>query len=194
MTDSLTHLMHDLADGAAAHPRLLVLVVVLAVAVAHDLSSRRIPNTLVLAAAAVALLDAALRPTAGPGLNAALGGLATGLLLPMPLYALRAMGAGDVKLLAAIGAFLGTLGALHAVVATLLAGGVVALVQAGRSGRLRRMAGNVRAIALDAATAAATGRAPSSATAFDTAGRVPYAVAIALGTVATLALGHLPDR
>ena len=49
-----------------------------------------------------------------------------GLACFTPLYLLRAMGAGDVKLLAAVGSFLGPLGALYAALFGFVAGGVAA--------------------------------------------------------------------
>ena len=54
-------------------------------------------------------------------------GFATGLVLFLPFYALRGMGAGDVKLMAACGLFLGPVAAAAAVAASLLAGLVVSL-------------------------------------------------------------------
>ena len=60
-----------------------------------------------------------------------LGGAAAGLLILLPVYAIGGVGAGDVKLLAAAGSFLGPAGTLIAAVATLGAGGVLALAALG---------------------------------------------------------------
>lgn len=91
-----------------------------------DIVKHRIPNVLVAPAIAIALV---LKTQAGgvEGLLMALGGLGVGLAMPMPLYLMRVMGAGDVKLLAAAGAFLGPLGALIAGLMTLVAGAVLGL-------------------------------------------------------------------
>src|SRR3954471_18021179 len=78
----------------------------LTLACISDLRTRRIPNVLTFSAAGGALL---FHLVSG-GWNAAgwsLAGYGAGLLLFFPLFALRGMGAGDVKLLAAVGAWLG---------------------------------------------------------------------------------------
>jgi prepilin peptidase CpaA len=105
---------------------LLLLLPFLAIAVATDLHSRKIPNVLVgfmLASGLVLhlLLFGAV------GLAASAAGVVVGFLILVPLYALGGMGAGDVKLLAAAGSFLGPWGALLAGIFTLLAGGALGL-------------------------------------------------------------------
>ena len=102
---------------------ILLLAPLLAVAVVSDVRRHRIPNWLCL----VGL-------TAGLGVQYWLGGwhgaiqallgACVGLLGFMPFYLLRAMGAGDVKLLAAVGSFLGPQGALVATALSLLVGGL----------------------------------------------------------------------
>jgi prepilin peptidase CpaA len=105
-----------------------VAVLVLA-ATYYDLRSRRIPNTLTLGAAAVAL---AMHAAVGgwSGLLLAASGWAVGAALFFPLFALGGMGAGDVKLLAAIGAWLGPAGAIWTGLYGAVAGGVMALIVA----------------------------------------------------------------
>src|SRR5471032_315693 len=118
---------------------LILLCTLLALAVWNDLRTRRIPNWLVFSGALLGLtLNAALPAGAGLfiapqgaiGLLWALAGLALGLLLLLPMYMLRALGAGDVKLMAMLGAFVGPLAIAGIVVLTLLAGGVLALLVA----------------------------------------------------------------
>lgn len=71
-----------------------------------DLRTQRIPNVLTLSAAAAAIaVHAAMSGWSGAGTSAA--GWLVGTALFFPLFALRGMGAGDVKLLAAFGAWLG---------------------------------------------------------------------------------------
>ena len=80
--------------------------VLAAVACLADLGWRRIPNVVTFGGAALALVTAA----ATGGVSAfglAAGGWLVGLLLFLPLFALGGLGAGDVKLLAALGAWLG---------------------------------------------------------------------------------------
>jgi prepilin peptidase CpaA len=105
---------------------LLLLVVLLAIAVQSDLRHHRIPNKLTLVGLGAGL---GLQTLAGGmhGLVSGLLGAGVGLACFAPFYLLRAMGAGDVKLLAAVGAFLGPQVALTAALLALLAGGLGAV-------------------------------------------------------------------
>jgi prepilin peptidase CpaA len=100
-----------------------------------DLYTRRVPNALTLGLTAGGLAFAALGLTE-VGLGAALGGFALGLGLMLPGHLLGATGAGDVKLLAAIGVWLGPARTGQAFFYTALAGGVLAVVVALRRRRL----------------------------------------------------------
>jgi len=111
------------------HPLALLLAPFLVAAILTDVSSRRIPNVLIalmllsgLLAQVTATLDV------GETLLAGFGGACVGLLVLLPFYVLGGMGAGDVKLLAGAGSFLGPQGALLAGVFTLGAGLVLGLV------------------------------------------------------------------
>src|ERR1022692_3110667 len=94
---------------------------ILAPAVDADLRQHRIPNPLIIIGL---ILGFAFQLAAGAahGVWWGLLGAALGLVCFMPFYALRAMGAGDVKLMAVVGFFLGPKGLLYAVVFSLLAG------------------------------------------------------------------------
>jgi prepilin peptidase CpaA len=112
------------------------------VACATDLRSRRIPNVLTFGAAAAALVFALVTDGwSGLG-SAALGWLIGALVFIVP-FALGGLGAGDVKLLAAIGAWLGPWGALWTALYTGVAGGVMAIAVALATGYLRRALTNV---------------------------------------------------
>lgn len=101
------------------------LALLVLVAAGCDLAQRRIPNRLLLAALAWALLLQGMR---GPDyLAAPLAGMMTGFLVLLPIHLLRGMGAGDVKLMATIGAFAGPLVTLYIAAASFMAGGVLAL-------------------------------------------------------------------
>src|SRR5437867_3546861 len=110
------------------------LATLLALAVVSDLRSRRIPNELVLTGLLLALgqhaamLLAGQAPLAGEHAWSPLAGALAGGAALLPLYLLRASGAGDVKLMATVGAFVGAAAALTAALYTLLAGGVLELV------------------------------------------------------------------
>lgn len=169
----------------------VILVLLLAVAVVSDARWRRIPNVLVLVALLAGLLFHALGPKVGAGglfsnQPGALGGLLAlcgvlvGFLLFLPMYLLRVLGAGDVKLFAAVGAFAGPAATVNLAICVLLAGGLLAL------GHMA-LARNARLVMQN--TMAALGQMlPGSAGTFDartqTAWRMPYAVAIAAGVIA----------
>ena len=92
-----------------------------------DVSTSRIPNVLTFAAAALALVFHASAP-GGLGFTHAGLGLIVGLAVFFPLFALGAMGAGDVKLMAAIGAWIGWKSMVFVALYGSVAGGVLALV------------------------------------------------------------------
>jgi len=104
----------------------MAVLVLIALAIREDLIRNRIPNVLTAAGAATGV---ALAYVAGgrTGLADAFGGVVVGLLVLLPFYLLRGMGAGDVKFMAAAGAFVGTVGAFWAAALALLAGGALAL-------------------------------------------------------------------
>ncbi|MHC1700856.1 MAG: prepilin peptidase [Humidesulfovibrio sp.] len=156
----------------------------LAVATVIDLRSQRIPNLLTIPTALAALAYHLL--VQGPqGLWSSLAGLGLGLGLMLAPFLCRVMGGGDVKLMAAVGAWVGPQVVLVAFLLTSLAGGVYALaVLARRSNALRcvfaRLGGALYATC-------ATGefnyqQAPEAAG----LPRLCYGLAIALGTVAAM--------
>ena len=110
------------------------LLAALLIAAVVDLRTRRIPNPSIVAGLACAAFVHALSlgtstaPLAGPSWWSPLAGFTAGLLLMLPLHLLRAMGAGDVKLMAMVGAFIGAPAVLGATLYTLLAGGVLSLL------------------------------------------------------------------
>ena len=154
-----------------------------------DLRTRRIPNALVLYGAVLGLglramtpADAALLPEVDPGMLAGLLGGVAGLALLLPMYLLRALGAGDVKLMAMVGGWLGAEGVLHATLWTLLAGGVLSLAAALLTGTLRRVGRNVAFMVTSTVVRVANREGMAVQRPAQTTGRLPYAVAIATGT------------
>lgn len=120
------------------HPLLAVsLLALLVIAVIGDLRERRIPNWLSLGGIALGVvLHSATR--GGDGASLALLGALTGGLLLLPFWLLRGMAAGDVKLMAAVGAHLGASLTLVAALATLIAGAALAIITLYRGRRTRR--------------------------------------------------------
>ncbi|WP_166264822.1 A24 family peptidase [Marinobacter caseinilyticus] len=91
-----------------------------------DLRHRRIPNVLVLSGALVGIV-LQMVVFGSDGLLSALAGLGAGLVILMPGYLLGTTGAGDAKLMAAVGTFLGPYNVLIAGLVSLIVGGVIAL-------------------------------------------------------------------
>ena len=144
-----------------------------------DLRTRRVPNWLTFGTAAIGLLLAVIR---GHQLGFAIGGLVLGAALMLPGHLVGATGAGDVKLLAALGSWLGPAGTVTAFLYSALAGGAIAIIVAVHRGRLQTTLQRTAALARSGSgLAAEIGRAPA-------AGRFAYAPAIAIGALA-VALG-----
>jgi prepilin peptidase CpaA len=157
----------------------LLLTAMLLLAVRSDLDARRIPNPLV-AWGALAGLACSMAP-GGIGLAPALAGLLLGLLSLLPLYALRALGAGDVKLMAAVGAFVGARALPLTLLATFVAGGVLTLLVTLYHGTATQTLRNVRDMLSSACWRLLCREAPVLEPAPASAGKMPYALAIAAG-------------
>jgi prepilin peptidase CpaA len=103
---------------------------------AIDLRVRRVPNPMTLGITAVGLILAAFQATSVT-IGGALVGLVLGFALMLPGHVIGATGAGDVKLMAALGTLLGPGRTGSAFMYTAIAGGVIALVVAARRRRMR---------------------------------------------------------
>ncbi|MGR3911231.1 prepilin peptidase [Burkholderia sp. SR8] len=161
-------------------------VTLLAVAAAStDIASRRIPNRLVAVGLAGALVAQCLLHGLVAGILGWLGGAATGFGLLLPFYLLRGMAAGDVKLMLAIGAWVGAEMTFYIVLATFVAGGIGAIGFVLVRGRMREMLANVRALIVRGAHKAGPGVAGGPAESASV-GTLPYGVAIAAGTLGML--------
>lgn len=120
----------------------LVAIAIAFTACVTDLRSRRIPNILTFGAAAAAMV---FHVSSGQsaGLLQSLEGWLVGAAIFFVPFALGGLGAGDVKLLAALGAWLGPVDALWIGLYTGIAGGIFALVVAGLSGYLGQALSNI---------------------------------------------------
>lgn len=172
---ALSHLGDFLAEV-----HLIVLMALLCVAAWFDIKSRRVPNWLVLAGLVASL---GIQFLQGGGSVSTWGlGLLTGFGLFLPLYMVRAMGAGDVKLMAMVGSFVGPAAALGVVLTTLVAGGVLAIAVALWNGVLQHAMANVRLVMTQTIFKTLHGGGMQIDAPPTSAGNLPYAVAIASGT------------
>jgi prepilin peptidase CpaA len=162
----------------------VVLLVMVGLAAIVDLRTRRIPNALTFGGAAAALVYHAF--TSGPrGLGLSAAGWAVGVALFLPMFLLRGMGGGDVKLLGAVGAWLGPTGALWGAFYSVMAGGLLALAVGAWHGYLGKAFRNLWVL-LGFWRVAGVQQLPGL-TLDDARGpRLPYGVAIAAGTAATV--------
>ena len=158
--------------------QIAVLALGLGAAVFTDVRTRRIPNWLTGAIAGAAF---GLAFGGGPVTPMrALLGLVVGLALMLPGHVIGATGAGDVKLMAAVGAVVGPDVIFRAFLYSAVAGGVLAVVVAVRRGRL--------GTTLQATTNLVTQpvHAKRAIEASDRANRFAYGPAIAVGTFFSL--------
>jgi prepilin peptidase CpaA len=151
----------------------------LGVACASDLRSRRIPNGIVGTIALGGLVYALGTMAPLAAIEYAIGGSALGLVLWVPFWVGRVLGAGDVKLVAASGAWLGAAGVLEASLLAAAAGGVLAVWALSRQGGVSAGAARFGAWMM---ASRVTGTLVEELTPHER--RVPYGLAIAVGAVA----------
>ncbi len=156
-------------------------VTVLAVATFTDLRSRRIPNWLVLPFLVVGVAVATWLQ-GWTGLGKSLEGLGLGLLLFGILAWMGGMGMGDVKLCAAIGAWVGPHQLILALVLTGMAGGLMALGWAAVGGFLGELLTGSSDVLFGWAKRGMRGN-PELTLKNPLARKMPYAPAIAVGTL-----------
>lgn len=185
VTPTLPHLAIPL-------PSFSILVALCASATLFDLRYRRIPNVLTISGLLLALgLGAWYGGWAG--LTTSTLGFLSGLALLLPGFMLRMTGGGDVKLLAAAGAFLGPSLTLTAFLLYILGGLVLALFYVLYGWWARGWRPPFRRFGLMFRTLIRTGRFAYIPPPADEAmgQRLPMAPAIAFGAIATpLLFGH----
>jgi prepilin peptidase CpaA len=145
-----------------------------------DWRNQRIPNLLTLGGALAGIILQALF-FGLDGLLAALGGWAVGFAMLIPGYALQQTGAGDVKLMGAVGTFLGPATALLAGIGSIIIGACVSLVFAAwgqGASPWQRYGSMLRCLVTTGRTAYEPPRNGEVM-----AQNFPYGVAIAVGTL-----------
>src|SRR5579863_8450750 len=162
----------------------ILLGILVAIAALFDIRYRRIPNWLVLSGIIVGF-GWNVSSSGWSGLGRASAGLGLGFILYFPLYLIRARGAGDVKLLAAVGAVIGARNCLWIFLLTAILGGIIALVLLLFRGRVRKTFFNVAWIIGDLIHLRAPYRSSDELDVTTTKGlRLPHGAMIAVGVLA----------
>jgi prepilin peptidase CpaA len=162
------------------------LLAALVVAAVYDVRTRRIPNLLALSLIIAGLLRFALTSNSLT-ITQAIIGLVLGFVVGTVLFALRALGGGDVKLLAAIGVWTGPTLLLAVLALSLVLAMLLAIVSAVRRGALRNLMANALAMLLDMYNRRSPALAEPGAKTWKSSGRpLPFAVPLALATLLTI--------
>lgn len=162
------------------------LVPLAALIIYYDVRYRRIPNAFVLATLVSGLtMNLALGGLTG-GLNS-IGGCAFAFILMFMLHVFGAMGAGDVKLFAAIGSVIGAQLVLPTFVVIVLTGGLLALVSIVRSGIFKTTMHRVLQIFVGLLPG---WQMPKFSVPADRRLTIPYGVAITIGSIIATAIFH----
>ncbi|HYY58257.1 MAG TPA: A24 family peptidase [Pyrinomonadaceae bacterium] len=163
----------------------ITLLAPLAVVIAYyDVRYRRIPNAFVLAALVGGLTINAI--FAGfSGLLASLSGCALAFFPLFILHIFGAMGAGDVKLFAAVGAIVGAGLVLPTLLIVMITGGVIAVYSMIRAGTVRATMQRVLMILVGLLPG---WQMPRFAVPADRRHTIPYGVAIMIGSLISVAL------
>lgn len=158
-----------------------VLVVALAVSLYTDIRHRKILNLVTMPAAAAGIVYHAF--TNGiSGLGTSFAGLGAGLALLLIPFLMGGIGAGDVKLLGAVGALKGPVFVLYAGLASAIAGGILALFLLIYRGTLVQVLKHTAWGLLIQKVSFLSGGTLIG-------GSFPYGIAIVAGTVFTLLTG-----
>ena len=152
-----------------------------------DGRSLRVPNLLTYNFLAGGLIFALWKGGSSLLLMSA-AGAAVGLLTLLPLYAIGGMGAGDVKLMAGVGAWIGPWLTLCAFVSTALVGALIAAGMIVHSGRLYRHLAMIHTIGAEVLSIRnPVVLAERAAMRKPTMMLLPYAIPIAIGSIASFA-------
>lgn len=164
-------------------------------AAATDVRARRIPNWLSVSLALSGLVLSFTRLGALSPKQSALG-LAAGLGIGFVLFTVGAWGAGDAKLVAGIGAWLGAVAVMWVMVGAVVIGMVVALIYSAAGGRLRWLLRDGALLGLELTSGSRPTKAltPSGSVRQLKARTVPVAVPLLVATAALLALNLLRGR
>ena len=164
---------------------IIALLIPLAIIITYyDVRYRRIPNAFVLATLASGLIVNTIYGGL-TGTLASLGGCAVAFILMFILHIFGAMGAGDVKLFAAVGSLIGTQFVLPTFLIVILTGGALALLLMLQTGAVRATMERVLQILVGLLPG---WEMPRFAVPADRKHTIPYGVAITFGSLISLAI------
>lgn len=166
--------------------RLIGLLALMMVAVFTDMRTRRVPNKLVAIGMLIGVASSLLPGSIG--IAQSTGGLAVGIAMFLPMYMLRAMGAGDVKLMACAGAFLGIKATFFASLFAFALGGVLAIFYSAFAGTLTQTLSNLKTFVFHSFVRVTGGGMPCAGDMPASGGRMPYSLAITGGVVIYIAV------
>ena len=161
----------------------LLVVGLVVVTASTDIVCRRIPNPVIAIGLLAAFVVQAFLHGPVSGIGDALAGTLSGFALLIPLYLMRATGAGDVKLLAMIGAWVGPAMILYVALTAFIIGGAWSIAWTLLRGRMQQFLLNLWSITHGGWRLQ---QGPSDASGIKSVGTLPYGVAIAAGTLVTL--------
>jgi prepilin peptidase CpaA len=166
------------------------LVVMLMLAAVIDLRERRIPNWLNLLMLASGLLNAVVwgNPVS---IHLAMLGVLTGFALTFLQFSMGAIGGGDVKMLAAIGAWVGPWATFELFLVAAMVGLVIVISQAIYTGRLQKLISNSMVLVANFASYQHVGRDHIEQTGQSMRSvdkPLPYAVSVSIAMVICLAV------
>ncbi len=163
-----------------SQPAMIAALILATAAAVTDLKTRTIPNAMVMIGTGMGLILNIWMSGAAGLKQSALGAVA-GFCVFLPFFLLRGMGAGDVKLMGALGSCLGPLAILQTALAASFAGAAFAVAAAVRHGALRSTFLNTGRLLRSWLT---RGPRPSKELSLDNprALKIPYALPIAAGS------------
>ncbi|MDB5755955.1 MAG: prepilin peptidase, partial [Massilia sp.] len=180
--------LFELLGMLITDPRTGVLLALLAAAAVSDYRTFRIPNLITGGGIVFALVyNTMVTPEWHADWTWAPAGMLLGFGAMLPMYAIRVMGAGDVKLMAMVGAFLGVSATLTALLFCVVTAGIAALAFALRKRVMARMLANVGGVMRGMLwSAVASGDLRLQPGAVQSVGKLAYGISIAVGTTSYL--------
>lgn len=167
---------------------IIFLIFLLLIAVISDIRSYRIPNKLILLGIVIGIISSVVfvGEASTIDLTDAVLGFCIGLIIFLPFHIFCAMGAGDVKLIAMIGTFVGPVAILQISFYTVIAGGILAISVLIWNGRLTELINFLKILLLKFQLTAIAGNSitiPIDQALPRSNSKLPYGVAIAAGTM-----------